>query len=58
MIIMVFLLLAVLSFFSGFLCGMMRAPKKATENNVSAKWESEIDEEYENFLRYDGSEQF
>lgn len=56
--IIVFLLLAGLTFLSGFLVGIMRAPKAndAKTHNISIK--NDIDREYENFLTYDGSEQF
>ncbi len=52
------LLLAVLAFLSGFLLGFMRAPKTQGAKTYNLKFKSDIDEEYENFLKYDGSEQF
>ncbi len=58
MIIIVLLLLAVLAFLSGFLLGIMRAPKERGAKIHDLKFKSDMDKEYENFLKYDGSEQF
>lgn len=60
MIIIVLMLLAVSAFLSGFLYGTMRVPKDrgqgVRDNGLEMK--SSTNNEYENFLKYDGSEQF
>ena len=58
MMIIVLLLLAVVVFLSGFLWGVMRVPKEKGCKPADLKLKSDLDEEYENFLKYDGSEQF
>ena len=58
MMIIILLLLMAVAFLSGFLFGIMRTPKVNSINSRDLRFESDIDEEYENFLKYDGSEQF
>ena len=57
MMIIVLLLLSAVAFLSGFLFGIMCAPKRKV-SGVNFTFKSDLDEEYENFLKYDGSEQF
>lgn len=60
MMIIVLLLLSAVAFLSGFLFGIMCAPKGKVSgvNSGNLTFKSDLDEEYENFLKYDGSEQF
>lgn len=58
MMIIILLLLMAVAFLSGFLFGVMRTPKVNGVKSNDLRFESDTDEEYENFLKYDGSEQF
>lgn len=58
MIAIILFLIAVLSFWGGFLLGVATAPKSKVAVNKKINCEIEkIAKEYENFLNYDGSEQ-
>ncbi len=59
MMIIVLLLLAVSAFLSGFLYGTMCKPEGKANIIRDNKFEIKpiTEEEYENFLKYDGSEQ-
>ena len=58
--IIILILLAAVAFLSGFLYGSMKKPRKG--RSVTEKNGFEIkpitEKVYENFLKYDGSEQF
>lgn len=56
--IIILLLIMTVAFLSGFLFGMVRKPKVKSIKTGTPKWEGITDVEYENFLKYDGSEQF
>ena len=58
MMLIVLLLLMAVAFLSGFLFGIMSTPKVNNIKSSDLRFESDTDEEYENFLKYDGSEQF
>lgn len=58
MMIVILLLLMAVAFLSGFLFGIMSTPKVNNIKSSDLRFESDTDEEYENFLKYDGSEQF
>ena len=58
MMIVILLLLMAVAFMSGFLFGIMSTPKVNNIKSSDLRFESDTDEEYENFLKYDGSEQF
>lgn len=59
MMIIILILLAAVAFLSGFLYGSMRRPKKSRNVIGESGFEIEpiTEKEYENFLKYDGSEQ-
>lgn len=58
MIMIVFLLIALSAFLSGFICGSGLTPQRKSVKKPKAEFKSEIlSKEYENFLNYDGSEQ-